>query len=346
MNDLDKIKLSSEQKKVVYSNESKIVVIAAAASGKTRCITERVKYLLESGDDPSQIVVITFTNMAAEELYNRLGRPRGLFVGTIHGYANYLLNLAGVSTNDILDEEKFDKLFFRVRQHPECIRPVQYLLVDETQDSNQLQFEFFLDMVRPRNYMLVGDYRQSMYRWCGAKPNYLIDLSRSWCVTTYQLNENYRNGSKILDFARSIIEKNGSIYYDHSIPMRDATGKFNTIDYKRGAISKLIEDSNDDYKDWFVLCRTNLQADAVARELKISRIPLDTFKQSELNQRTLLKKMNEDTVKVLTIHSAKGLEAKNVAVIGAKFYTEEEKCISYVAATRARDNLYWIKKFK
>ena len=56
--------------------------------------------------------------------------------------------------------------------------------------------------------------------------------------------------------------------------------------------------------------------------------------------------MNEDTVKVLTIHSAKGLEAKNVAVIGAKFYTEEEKCISYVAATRARDNLYWIKKFK
>jgi superfamily I DNA/RNA helicase len=46
---------------------------------------------------------------------------------------------------------------------------------------------------------------------------------------------------------------------------------------------------------------------------------------------------------VLTIHTAKGLEANNVIVIGAKFYNLEERCISYVAATRARNALYWTK---
>ena len=53
--------------------------------------------------------------------------------------------------------------------------------------------------------------------------------------------------------------------------------------------------------------------------------------------------MRMNTVKVLTIHSAKGLEAKNVVVIGARFWNEEEKRLSYVAATRARDLLIWMK---
>ena len=53
--------------------------------------------------------------------------------------------------------------------------------------------------------------------------------------------------------------------------------------------------------------------------------------------------MKENTVKVLTIHTSKGLEADNVIVIGAKFYNTEEKCISYVAATRARNLLVWTR---
>ena len=57
-------------------------------------------------------------------------------------------------------------------------------------------------------------------------------------------------------------------------------------------------------------------------------------------------KMNEDTVKVLTIHTAKGLEADNVVVIGARFRDIEERCVSYVAATRARNLLVWTESNK
>ena len=53
--------------------------------------------------------------------------------------------------------------------------------------------------------------------------------------------------------------------------------------------------------------------------------------------------MKENTVKLLTIHTSKGLEADNVIVIGAKFYNVEERCVSYVAATRARNRLIWTK---
>jgi superfamily I DNA/RNA helicase len=53
--------------------------------------------------------------------------------------------------------------------------------------------------------------------------------------------------------------------------------------------------------------------------------------------------MKANTVKVLTIHSAKGLEANNVIVIGSRFYNLEERCISYVAATRARNRLIWTR---
>ena len=46
----------------------------------------------------------------------------------------------------------------------------------------------------------------------------------------------------------------------------------------------------------------------------------------------------------VTIHTAKGLEADNVVVIGARYRDIEEKCVNYVAATRARNLLVWAYK--
>ena len=60
--------LSKQQEAIVTTTADKVVVIASAASGKTAVLTERVRYLLERGVDPKKIVLITFTNAAAEEL--------------------------------------------------------------------------------------------------------------------------------------------------------------------------------------------------------------------------------------------------------------------------------------
>ena len=334
--------LSKQQEAIVTTTAKRVVVIASAASGKTAVLTERVRYLLEHGVDPRKIVLITFTNAAAEELADRLDHPKGLFIGTIHSYANYLLLASGEETSDLLEAEQFDRLFDRIKKRPYCIKEVEHLLLDESQDSNENHFEFLLDMVNPENYMIVGDHKQSIYRWNGAYPEYLINLSHSSDVTTYDLTENYRNGYKILDFARGIISPAGYEYRDFSIPTRKTSGTVRDVEYSPAAVARTLKQYSN-YGDWFVLTRTNAQLDEIAYYLKKEGIPFDTFKRSELDNKELGKKMKENTVKVLTIHTAKGLEAKNVIVIGAKFFNIEERCVSYVAATRAKDLLVWTR---
>lgn len=335
--------LSTAQNEIVNTTADKVVVIAAAASGKTATLVARIQHLLDIGNDPTKIVVITFTNAAAEEIVERLGRPKGLFVGTIHSYANYLLLSHGTDTQDLLEEEQFDKLFNRIKHNPGCIRPVDHLLLDESQDSNEAHFEFLLDMVQPKNYMLVGDHRQSIYRWNGAEPDYLIALAKHPDVTTYELTENYRNGTNILSFAKNIIMAAGYEYRDYSVPMRDIRGKvIPDIEYNPIAIARTIKQYGN-FGEWFVLTRTNVQLDEIAYYLTKEGVPNDTFKRSELDNKELAEKMKQNTVKVLTIHTAKGLEANNVIVIGAKFFNTEERCVSYVAATRARNQLVWTK---
>lgn len=339
------MELSDIQTQIVQAKEPYILVNSCAGSGKTRCLVNRLQYLLDKGIDSSKIVAITFTNAAAEEIYERLKNPQKLFVGTIHSYANQLLLLGGVNTSDILDEEKFDKLFSRIKKHIECIKEVEYLLLDEGQDSTKQQFEFVLQTIKPKNWMIFSDHRQSIYGFAGATPDYILDLMEDPSVTVYDLDRNYRNAPEILDFAKGIIKTCGIDYIDDSKPMRNATGRVVNVEYSPLGISKTIkryvEEGKSGYGDWFVLTRTNAQSDDMIRMLERMGIPCDSFKKSSLDNKGLKEKMKEDTVKVLTIHTAKGLEADNVIVIGAHYKDLEEKCLCYVAATRARNLLVW-----
>ena len=343
------VELTKQQRAIVEATEPRIVVVASAAAGKTRCITERVRWLLSQGVPAEEIVTITFTNAAAEEISERLDNPAGLFIGTIHSLANYYLRSAGIDTSRLLNDEKFDDLFKLIKKHPDCVRHVTHLIVDETQDSNPQQFEFLLDMIAPDNYMLMGDHRQSIYRFNGATPDYVLGLMESPEVTTYDLNENFRNAPEILSYAQSIIRQLGYDYEDYSIPMRqELRGRVVNVEYSGEGIVRTIQryvnEGKSLYSDWFILTRTNAESDAIMQVLKRHNIPYDTFKKAQLDNKGLKQKMKENTVKVLTIHTSKGLEADNVVVIGARWHDIEEKCIGYVAATRARNLLVWTIK--
>lgn len=83
--------LDEKQMEIVNSTEPRIIVEAGGGSGKTKTLIERVKKLLNDGVEPSNIVCITFTNMAAEEMKERLIDIPGIgdcFIGTIHSFAN------------------------------------------------------------------------------------------------------------------------------------------------------------------------------------------------------------------------------------------------------------------
>lgn len=342
MNNLDNI-----QEKIVTSDSSKILVVAGSGSGKTRVLTERIKYLLNKGVDPKGIVAITFTNAAADEMRERLGEiANGVYIGTIHGYANRLLLIGGLETRQYIEEENFDKFFFTIKKHPEVISHVEYLLVDEFQDIDDNQYNFLMNMIKPDNFFLVGDDWQNIYSWRGSNVQYFLTLAYDPKVTVYKMENNYRTGYNIITFAMGFLKPVKEKIKKKVIPKNKNLGiliERDNIDIPY-IVSEILKDK--DFGNWFILTRTNSQIEDVQRSLKNYKIPSDTFKKSDLSTNELKNKMKENTVKVLTVHSAKGLENINVAVIGVNPVYDEERRVAYVAATRAKNKLIWCYKNK
>ncbi len=240
-----------------------------------------------------------------------------------------------------LADERFDDLFKLALQHPNAFPSLDICLLDEAQDSNKDQFDFIFSIIKSAEYFVVYDLRQCIYRWNGSRPDLLMEWAKKLGATIYSMDENYRNGSDILDFARDIIRKNKMS--DFSIPMRGVRGRVIELPF---SIKYLVDEikSTSNYGDWMVLARTNAEVDDIFDKLTDAGIPCDTFKQGDLSKDELNEKMKANTVKVLTIHSSKGLETRYVAVYDSRMWNEEEVCISYVAATRARDRLIWFTK--
>ena len=339
------MELSKLQKEIVNATEPRIVVVASAAAGKTRVLTERVRKMLRDGVEPKDIAVITFTNLASQELKERLADDYkdGIYIGTIHSLANYFLLSHGIPTDAYLDKnnDKFDLLFEEVKKNPQCVRHIRHILLDEAQDTSPGEYEFIFDMIDPVTFFIAGDYNQSIYSFRGCDPERFKKMMDRSDVTVYNLNENYRNGNNILNFAKKILSE--SYAFDKSVAMRPGGTVWEgeaTIDNLKNWIQRQGE-----FRDWAVLCTTNDIIDEIRSALERLGIPSVSFRQGEVTKDQLEEMMKSNCVKVLTYWSAKGLEFPNVAAWKPKNWGGDETCrVNYVGATRARDILLWMKE--
>lgn len=434
-----KIVLDQEQQEAVTTDKKKVIVSAGAGSGKTRVLVERVRYLLSQGVEPSSIVAITFTNMAAEEMRERLSDMPGIgdaFVGTIHSFANRLMRLSG-QVYEIFNEEKdnmfsrylilkyckyltMDKyLMFRelqvqaelgkidesvpwdaltrperyevtmlgrscsqvddyieqcqeegkVIEYPESVATVckrndvitfdellvlatqyfeslhtsvEHVLVDEFQDIGTLEYEFIMGL-NAVNYFFVGDDWQAIYSFKGGNMKIFSSLAVNPEYTLYELVNNYRCGCQIVNTAAKVVRQAGDVMAKEVKAIAPYDGAVYVA--SRYDIRKQLKRIQD-YGSWFVLTRTNKDLIKLSELLTELEIPYTSFKKGEMSLAELKQTMGKDTVKLLTVHSAKGLEADNVLLYGpfpmnVPGYVKqpEERRIMYVGMTRARKKL-------
>ena len=92
--------LNPQQLAAVMAGDGPALVIAGAGSGKTRTLVYRVAYLIDLGNDPGTILLLTFTRKAAQEMLKRVGlligsRSERVSGGTFHSVANMLLRRYG-----------------------------------------------------------------------------------------------------------------------------------------------------------------------------------------------------------------------------------------------------------
>jgi DNA helicase-2/ATP-dependent DNA helicase PcrA len=89
-------------------------------------------------------------------------------------------------------------------------RRFAYLLVDEFQDTNRVQYDLVRQLAGPEgNVTVVGDEDQSIYSWRGADISNILDFEHDFPGTrVFRLEENYRSSQAILDTASALVERN------------------------------------------------------------------------------------------------------------------------------------------
>ena len=108
--------LNKEQKEAVQTIAGPLLILAGAGSGKTKVLTTRIAYLVQSGVRPKDILAVTFTNKAAKEMKERLGKILGentvkyMWVGTFHGICGRILR-ENIDNYNFQSGKKLDKNF-------------------------------------------------------------------------------------------------------------------------------------------------------------------------------------------------------------------------------------------
>ena len=175
----------------------------------------------------------------------------------------------------------------------------QYIVVDEYQDTNNIQYEIInLIAAKYRNICVVGDEDQSIYAFRGANIENILNFEKDYPdAYTIKLERNYRSTKRILDTANELIKNNKSskgkkLWTEGSegekIKIFNAKTPYDEAEFIVKEI-KAKSKSGVDYKDMTILYRTNAQSRVLEEKLLEGNVPYKIYGGMQFFQRKEIK---------------------------------------------------------
>ena len=158
----------------------------------------------------------------------------------------------------------------------------EFVLIDEYQDINQMQFKIIDLISENKNLFVVGDDDQSIYGFRGSDPAIMRkfpEIYRDYNPVVINLDTNYRCGKKILDASMQVISANNLRFKksmkadENNIEGYVVPRRYKNKKQQLDAIFKFLEERKDNLKDIAFIFRTNSEAYHVAGFLKSMGIP-------------------------------------------------------------------------
>jgi len=341
--------LNKNQQLAATTFNGPIMVFAGAGSGKTRTLTYRVANMINSGISPYNILAITFTNKATNEMKERLynvvgGKIKFATISTFHALCAKILRqdiepLGYKKSFEIIDEEdqlkiitdvleqlNIDKKKFTPKQMRKMINfnkcfnmkpssPIeqkifykyedlmkelslldfedlliktyelfsnhldilekyrshyQYILVDEFQDTNLIQYKIVkLLALNHRNLFVVGDDDQSIYSFRGTNYENMQLFKKDFPEhKIIILDQNYRSTQTILDGSNRLIANNinrqGKLLFSEKkglstdVVVQTLNDEKDEVDFIISKIKEGIKYNNKQYSDFAILYRSSV----------------------------------------------------------------------------------------
>ncbi|MBB2181503.1 ATP-dependent helicase [Lachnospiraceae bacterium MD1] len=229
----------------------------------------------------SEISLIKGSRMELTNYYS-ISCPDELFRAIYQEYHNKLRRAKLIDFDDML------VLCYELFRGREDILQIwqkrfRYILIDEFQDINKIQYDIIRMLTSPENNLfIVGDDDQSIYRFRGAKPEIMLNFPLDYpdCRKVI-LDKNYRSTSNILTASNRLIQYNQNRYQKTNVSVKGngneiAIWHFNTLAEENKMLSEEIvklHRTGIPYKEMAVLIRTTLGSGAMIHKIMEYNIP-------------------------------------------------------------------------
>ena len=262
----------------IFSEEEKMMLLREVIAGMELEIEDEKEFLQGIASEIGQIK----NNRLSLEKYESSNCSDQMFCQIYEEYERRRKLLKKIDFDDmlVLCYELFQK-------RPDILqmwqKKFQYILIDEFQDINQVQYDVIRMLALPENNLfIVGDDDQSIYRFRGARPEIMLGFSKDYPnAKSIILDVNYRSTKAVVSAARRVIERNKNRYQKEIITVNEQGDNVHIQEvrhpveeshYVREQIAKAVA-AGTEPSQIAVLYRTNTEPRALVETFMEYHIP-------------------------------------------------------------------------